>query len=126
MIWTKQDIRIERIFPDDTFWSEHNQKLSHFFKVEILPELLGKFFSRPQTTQNPSEVSLSHCDTTVDETDSTRVKYCYCQEEKEGEMIGCDNPLCQYEWFHFECLRLTSKPKSKLWYCPDCRKLPEF
>jgi inhibitor-of-growth protein 1 len=37
-----------------------------------------------------------------------------------GEMIGCDNDACQIEWFHFECVQLTSKPKGK-WYCPQCR-----
>lgn len=37
-----------------------------------------------------------------------------------GEMIGCDNDLCPIEWFHFQCVALTSKPKGK-WYCPKCR-----
>ena len=53
-------------------------------------------------------------------------------------MIGCDNDLCPYEWFHFSCVQLTckylckmsfvrlckmiflGKPKGK-WYCPKCR-----
>lgn len=26
--------------------------------------------------------------------------YCFCQRQSFGEMIGCDNPTCQYEWFH--------------------------
>jgi hypothetical protein len=37
-----------------------------------------------------------------------------------GDMIGCDNDLCPIEWFHFNCVQLTSKPKGK-WYCPKCR-----
>uniref|UniRef100_A0A915IPC3 Inhibitor of growth protein n=1 Tax=Romanomermis culicivorax TaxID=13658 RepID=A0A915IPC3_ROMCU len=37
-----------------------------------------------------------------------------------GEMIGCDNNECEIEWYHFECVNLTSKPKGK-WYCPNCR-----
>jgi len=37
-----------------------------------------------------------------------------------GEMIGCDNEQCSIEWFHFDCVRLTHKPKGK-WFCPRCR-----
>lgn len=48
--------------------------------------------------------------------------YCFCQRMSFGEMVGCDNPKCKYQWFHFECLGITSAPKGK-WYCPECRKL---
>jgi hypothetical protein len=34
-----------------------------------------------------------------------------------GEMVGCDNPDCKVEWFHFECVGLTLPPKGK-WYSP--------
>ncbi|WAQ98683.1 ING1-like protein [Mya arenaria] len=46
--------------------------------------------------------------------------YCLCQQVSYGEMIGCDNDACAIEWFHFNCVGLTSKPKGK-WYCPKCR-----
>ena len=26
--------------------------------------------------------------------------YCFCQRVSFGEMIGCDNEDCKYEWFH--------------------------
>ena len=35
-------------------------------------------------------------------------------------MIGCDNEHCAIEWFHFNCVNLTHKPKGK-WFCPKCR-----
>ncbi len=41
-------------------------------------------------------------------------------------MLGCDYPQCVYEWFHLVCLHLNAGPKSKHWYCPDCKKLPQF
>ena len=53
-------------------------------------------------------------------------KYCYCHSPEYGEMVGCDNPSCKHEWFHLGCLKLDCQPTSKYWYCPDCRKLPEF
>ncbi|XP_060598860.1 inhibitor of growth protein 1-like [Ruditapes philippinarum] len=46
--------------------------------------------------------------------------YCLCQQVSYGEMIGCDNDACAIEWFHFNCVGLTSKPKGK-WFCPKCR-----
>lgn len=35
-------------------------------------------------------------------------------------MIGCDNDLCPMEWFHYNCVQVTTKPKGK-WFCPMCR-----
>lgn len=46
--------------------------------------------------------------------------YCLCRKISFGDMVGCDNKKCKFEWFHFECVQLTTKPKGK-WFCPDCR-----
>lgn len=46
--------------------------------------------------------------------------YCICHQVSYGDMICCDNDACDIEWFHFNCVSLTSKPKGK-WYCPNCR-----
>jgi len=46
--------------------------------------------------------------------------YCLCDQVSYGEMIGCDNDLCPIEWFHFNCVQLSGKPKGK-WFCPKCR-----
>lgn len=45
--------------------------------------------------------------------------YCYCNQVSFGEMIGCDNPDCDIEWFHYACVGLTAPPAGK-WFCPDC------
>nr|KAG5695768.1 hypothetical protein BaRGS_013856 [Batillaria attramentaria] len=52
--------------------------------------------------------------------DPNEPTYCLCQQVSYGEMIGCDNMECKIEWFHFNCVGLTNKPKGK-WYCPTCR-----
>lgn len=52
----------------------------------------------------------------VDEEETT---YCICQQPSFGEMVACDNPNCQYEWFHWECVGLTETPTGT-WYCPTC------
>jgi hypothetical protein len=51
--------------------------------------------------------------------DPNEPTYCLCDQVSFGEMIGCDNDECPIEWFHFQCVGLTSKPKGK-WYCPQC------
>jgi len=50
--------------------------------------------------------------------------YCYCNGPDVGDMVSCDNPECQFQWFHLSCLGLEKLPTTKYWYCPDCRKLP--
>ncbi|KFV45014.1 Inhibitor of growth protein 5, partial [Tyto alba] len=61
---------------------------------------------------HPSDV----LDMPVDPNEPT---YCLCHQVSYGEMIGCDNPDCPIEWFHFACVDLTTKPKGK-WFCPRC------
>lgn len=46
--------------------------------------------------------------------------YCTCEQISYGQMICCDNKACKIEWFHFNCVKLTTKPKGK-WFCPNCR-----
>eukprot|EP01132_Coremiostelium_polycephalum_P000506 gene506-637_t len=62
---------------------------------------------------NPNDLDMA-----IDPNEPT---YCFCNRVSFGEMIGCENPDCKIEWFHFECVGLTSTPKGK-WYCPDCSK----
>ncbi|THG99853.1 hypothetical protein EW145_g7188 [Phellinidium pouzarii] len=45
--------------------------------------------------------------------------YCFCDNVSYGEMIGCDQPGCEREWFHLVCIGLSEAPKG-LWYCDDC------
>lgn len=59
----------------------------------------------------------------VDSSDSdsdVQPSYCICEDISYGNMVCCDNDLCPIEWFHFDCVLLSRKPKGK-WYCPRCR-----
>ncbi|EPQ56664.1 hypothetical protein GLOTRDRAFT_138331 [Gloeophyllum trabeum ATCC 11539] len=47
-------------------------------------------------------------------------RYCFCNQVSYGEMIACDNPNCEREWFHYGCVDLTEAPRGK-WYCRDCK-----
>ncbi|EDV23924.1 uncharacterized protein TRIADDRAFT_50425 [Trichoplax adhaerens] len=66
--------------------------------------------------QSQSIFNARAVDMPVDPNEPT---YCLCHQVSYGEMIGCDNTECPIEWFHFQCVGLTTKPKGK-WYCPKC------
>ncbi|KAJ7702471.1 hypothetical protein B0H17DRAFT_1044442 [Mycena rosella] len=53
--------------------------------------------------------------------DPNESRYCYCDQVSFGEMIGCDDPRCEREWFHLTCTNLAAAPEGrKKWYCDDC------
>ncbi|KAJ6611799.1 hypothetical protein B0H10DRAFT_2223717 [Mycena sp. CBHHK59/15] len=53
--------------------------------------------------------------------DPNESRYCYCDQVSFGEMIGCDDPHCEREWFHLTCTNLKAAPEGrKKWYCDDC------
>ncbi|GCC33882.1 inhibitor of growth protein 5a isoform X2 [Chiloscyllium punctatum] len=72
----------------------------------------GSEYSESILKMHPSDV----LDMPVDPNEPT---YCLCHQVSYGEMIGCDNPDCPIEWFHFACVDLATKPKGK-WFCPRC------
>jgi len=45
--------------------------------------------------------------------------YCVCRSVSHGNMIACEDPECEKEWFHFECVGLKETPKGR-WFCPEC------
>ncbi|EPQ65104.1 Subunit of the NuA4 histone acetyltransferase complex [Blumeria graminis f. sp. tritici 96224] len=47
-------------------------------------------------------------------------KYCTCQSVSYGDMVACDNPGCEFEWFHWSCVGLKSEPLGT-WICAACR-----
>ena len=46
--------------------------------------------------------------------------FCYCGRPSYGEMVACENPYCEREWFHMPCLEEKVLPEK--WYCADCQK----
>lgn len=69
-------------------------------------------------THGPSGSGIGGEGNGEDERDETL--YCFCRKVSYGEMIGCDNDECKYEWFHLDCVGL-SKPLPQVWYCSDCQ-----
>jgi len=75
-----------------------------------------KVQSKIKKQKKKKEKELLSEDIPIDPDEPT---YCICHRISFGDMIGCDNESCVFEWFHFECVNLTQKPKGK-WYCPQC------
>ena len=115
IVWTEQEIHIERILPDESFWLQCVNKAHHFFQTACLPELLGKWFSRSP------KVECKEIDSDADQVATLNDVYCYCRGPEEGPMVACDNSSCPYQWFHFKCLGLKTEPLTKSWFCPSCR-----
>ncbi|KAF9072780.1 hypothetical protein BDP27DRAFT_1319982 [Rhodocollybia butyracea] len=68
---------------------------------------------------------LSASEPTVDindgdaEGDGDDKQYCFCHRVSFGEMIACDGPSCEVEWYHLNCIGLTVAPEGT-WYCDSC------
>ena len=70
------------------------EKATYFFKIYVLPELLGKCYTHPQKVYAYSfdSAGLGKISDTI---------FCYCKGPEEGAMIACNNVDCSIEWFHW-------------------------
>ena len=106
-------ISVERIYLDVDFIVSSIVQAGNFFTIAVLPEILGRWYTHSVVIPN----------SVIDDTNTTDYNYCYCKEEKGGEMVCCDSDKCPYgQWFHLCCLKLNKVPCAKKWYCPDCQK----
>ena len=112
----------ERILPEVSYLSKAMPRLDAFFLELLLPLLLtGQIEIDGECTQVIGIVTYTNRTTTVhshsfNDTSSPSwhvTTYCWCGGEDVGRMIACDNPNCRVEWFHFECVGITRKPKGK-------------
>lgn len=126
VVWTEKNIIIERIKIDKEFFDNECIKVEHFFVYGILPELLGKWFTRKNVANEKGVVPILQCSTSSQSDQNIEEDmdkpWCYCGTPCSGKMIMCDNSDCAIQWFHFDCLRIRCPPKGK-WYCPSCTKL---
>ena len=85
-------------YADEDFLVESIVQAGQFYTVVILPELLGKWYTRSDIM--PSAV--------VNDSTSVEYNYCYCKAELGGTMICCENDECsQGQWFHLACLTVS-------------------
>ena len=102
IVWTKEDIFVERIHKDDTFWIMNIPRAENFCRTAIMPEIIGRFYSRPSGVHSVDTSSPPAADngyqTPKEQQSSTSVEdvYCYCQRPEEGDMVACENSTCPH------------------------------
>jgi len=118
VVWAaNDDLHVETIHLDRPFIEDKVEKAEKLFWLAVMPELLGKWYSRDHT-KLPEPPKDAARDETPENDDGT---WCYCKTVKGGSMINCENPLCTYQWFHMSCLRMKKVPKT--WFCPSCHSI---
>ena len=125
VVWTETGLVVERIHEDASFCDDLVGDVHHFFKYGVLPEIIGKWYSRKPIADSDGVVPVVLNRDGVDDDEDYEKLWCFCQQPSFGRMIQCDDEQCTITWFHCECLRIRSVPKGK-WYCPSCRKVQEL
>ena len=105
------------------FYEELVETIRHFFIYCLLPEIIGKWYTRKPVADSQEVVNAGDAKESSDEEEDFTKLWCYCRQPTFGTVILCDNESCNIKWFHCDCLRIRSPPKGK-WYCPSCHKLP--
>ena len=102
---------IERIYPDLEHSNTVLPKLEEFWRICILPEILGRCFIR-------------RCDVHASVRNDNGI--CFCRGPISEPLVLCSNVECPYRKFHIACLSLGKLPTLKTWYCPHCCRLSQF
>lgn len=124
VVWSEMEVIQERIEVDGDFFKSFEPDVQHFFTYSILPEIIGKWYTRAPVADSSGIVPVPNPITDPQDGDDEDYEklWCYCNQPSYGLMISCDNDSCPIIWFHGDCLRIRRPPKGK-WYCPSCRKL---
>jgi len=62
IVWSKEGTLIERIERDTTFMDAQKENVTHFFKYGILPEVIGKWYTRKPVADVDGVVSIPVAD----------------------------------------------------------------
>ena len=117
VICSQNELVLLRIDLDKEFVCEAIGKATTFCKYEVLPELVGKYYTRDSSecsihtlsSDTPAEIQNEASDGTETE------KWCYCEQEDFGNMIFfCEGDSCKRQRFHMNCLKLGKASKGKM------------
>ena len=86
-------------------------KLELFWRICVLPELLGTWYTRE--CHVPDRIPRDNA-------------ICFCRGHPSDDMLSCSNSDCPYRQFHTSCLALNEVFIPQKWYCPYCNRLPQF
>jgi uncharacterized membrane protein YgcG len=95
---------------------------AHYHHHPSLPPKLNSSHPHSLTIEaKDSSPANASATTNIIDPDDDKL-YCFCGNINFGEMIGCDGPECETEWFHFACVGIDPKAKPEgSWFCESCR-----
>lgn len=129
VLWTLKDFIVLRIYKDAQLCTSMVERCGLYFRLVLLPELCFHYWTdrEEQETQDaestpPGEETEDHTEAQeMRSTPTNEVLYCLCQKPEDGKMVMCDSQTCELKWFHYSCVNLKRAPKTKKWYCPQCK-----
>ena len=85
-------LMIERIFLMSSIKTKVLPKLEAFWRICVLPEVLGRWYTRRCMVEvkGPSDGSI-----------------CFCRTLCDGDTVACSNEECPYGRFHKSCLSIS-------------------
>lgn len=101
----------ERIFPDLNHWHTVVPKLETFWRISVLPKILGRWYTRK-------------CTLPVSKLTGSAI--CFCRGLWGGTVITRSNTNCPDREFHPSCLAFNSAMTLQISYCSHCSRLPQF
>lgn len=115
VMWREREIQlfIQRIFKDPAFFRKVEEDVTAFYKAAVLPELLGRWYTRAGAAP----------DRGTPRTKPGGPPVCYCRQPARNVMVRCQSGFCDVLHFHLKCLGLKNLPRYKVWLCPNCRKV---
>jgi inhibitor of growth protein 3 len=99
--------------PASDWAASHNQ-----LEGPGMPVTRPTFPSPPPVDVSEPMVEVNDGDADGDGDDNKQ--YCFCHRGSFGEMIACDEPTCEVEWYHLNCIGLTIAPEGA-WICDTCK-----
>ena len=101
VMWTNKDLAVERISADEHFFRSRLENLQHFFIYGIMPEIVGKWYSRKLITNAegivPRPATHASSNTDVQESEDLTKLWCYCNMPSFGNMVMSDNKKCSIQ-----------------------------
>ncbi|CAG9825790.1 unnamed protein product [Phaedon cochleariae] len=99
VVWSPNHSISIKIHAVVLFWNENFPRAHEFHKRVVLPELLGRYFTKGNHLKQ---------------------NWCLCNSVDDGRpMIKCLNDDCEIQWFHLNCIGLSDVPEAK-WTCQYC------
>ena len=96
VVWTENGIASERIEIDREFYEKESEKVKHIFTYGVLPEIVGKWYTRKHVAdvngivRPPTPLQDSSTDTEED----PEKPWCNCGQPTYGQMIMCEHKKC--------------------------------